>query len=71
MRLADHVVEKLLALVQERGLQPGQKLPAERQLAEVSEPVRNTPIQPRKGEKNTKAWPVWASARASVADRPE
>ena len=35
MRLADHVVEKLLALVQERGLQPGQKLPAERQLAEV------------------------------------
>ena len=34
MRLADHVVEKLLALVQERGLQPGQKLPAERQLAE-------------------------------------
>ena len=34
MRLADHVVEKLLALVQDRGLQPGQKLPAERQLAE-------------------------------------
>ncbi len=34
MRLADHVVEKLLALVQSRGLQPGQRLPAERQLAE-------------------------------------
>ena len=34
MRLADLVVEKLLALVQDRGLQPGQKLPAERQLAE-------------------------------------
>ena len=34
MRLADHVVEKLLALVQARGLQPGQRLPAERQLAE-------------------------------------
>ena len=40
-------------------------------LADVSEPVRNTPIQPRKGEKNTNAWPVWASARASVADSPE
>ena len=40
-------------------------------LAEVSEPVRNTPIQPRKGEKNVNALPVWASARASVADRPE
>ncbi len=34
MRLADHVVEKLLALAQARGLQPGQRLPAERQLAE-------------------------------------
>ncbi|KAF1049289.1 MAG: putative L-lactate dehydrogenase operon regulatory protein [Xylophilus sp.] len=34
MRLADHVVEKLLALVQSRGLQAGQRLPAERQLAE-------------------------------------
>ncbi len=34
MRLADHVVEKLLALVQARSLQPGQRLPAERQLAE-------------------------------------
>ena len=33
MRLADHVVEKLLALVQARGIQPGQRLPAERQLA--------------------------------------
>lgn len=33
MRLADQVVEKLLALVQARGLQPGQRLPAERQLA--------------------------------------
>ncbi|MBZ8139277.1 transcriptional regulator LldR [Rubrivivax gelatinosus] len=33
MRLADHVVEKLLELVQARGLQPGQRLPAERQLA--------------------------------------
>ncbi len=34
MRLVDHVVEKLLALVQASGLQPGQRLPAERQLAE-------------------------------------
>jgi GntR family L-lactate dehydrogenase operon transcriptional regulator len=34
MRLADHVVEKLLALVQARGLQAGQRLPAERQLAD-------------------------------------
>lgn len=33
MRLADQVVEQLLALVQSRGLQPGQRLPAERQLA--------------------------------------
>lgn len=33
MRLVDHVVEKLLALVQARGLQPGQRLPAERALA--------------------------------------
>ncbi|QEA14617.1 transcriptional regulator LldR [Comamonas flocculans] len=34
MRLADHVVEKVLALVQSRRLQPGQRLPAERRLAE-------------------------------------
>ena len=34
MRLADQVVGKLLALVQARGLQAGQRLPAERQLAE-------------------------------------
>lgn len=33
MRLVDHVVEKLLALVQARGVQPGQRLPAERLLA--------------------------------------
>jgi GntR family transcriptional regulator, L-lactate dehydrogenase operon regulator len=33
MRLADQVVEKLLALVQARELQPGQRLPAERQIA--------------------------------------
>ena len=40
-------------------------------LAEVSEPVRKTPIQPRKGEKKVNALPVCASASASVADRPE
>src|SRR5690606_18368204 len=40
-------------------------------LAEVSEPVRNTPIQPRNGEKKVKALPVWARARAKVADKPE
>lgn len=34
MRLTDQVVEKLLALVQSRGLRPGQRLPAERLLAE-------------------------------------
>ncbi|WP_367067412.1 transcriptional regulator LldR [Oryzisolibacter sp. LB2S] len=34
MRLADHVVEQLLALIQARGLQAGQRLPAERLLAE-------------------------------------
>jgi GntR family L-lactate dehydrogenase operon transcriptional regulator len=33
MRLADHVVEKLLSLIQSRGIQPGQRLPAERLLA--------------------------------------
>jgi GntR family L-lactate dehydrogenase operon transcriptional regulator len=33
MRLTDQVVEKLLKLVQERGLHQGQRLPAERQLA--------------------------------------
>lgn len=33
MRVADQVVEKLLALVQASGVQPGQRLPAERQLA--------------------------------------
>ena len=42
-----------------------------RALAEVSEPVRKTPIQPRKGEKNGKAAPVPASTRASVDERPE
>ena len=40
-------------------------------LADVSEPVRNTPTQPRKGEKKENALPVCASASASVADRPE
>jgi GntR family transcriptional regulator, L-lactate dehydrogenase operon regulator len=34
MRLVDQVIEQLLALVQARGLQAGQRLPAERQLAE-------------------------------------
>lgn len=33
MRLSDHVAEQLCALVQQRQLQPGQRLPAERQLA--------------------------------------
>lgn len=36
---------------------------ANRALDEVSEPVRNTPSQPRNGEKKVNAWPVWASAR--------
>jgi len=40
-------------------------------LDEVSEPVRNTPSQPRNGEKKVNAWPVCASARASVDDSPE
>lgn len=42
MRLADRVVEKLLALVQARGLQPGQRLPAERQLADELEVSRTS-----------------------------
>ncbi len=44
---------------------------ANRALDEVSEPVRNTPSQPRNGEKKVNAWPVWASARARVDDSPE
>src|SRR5699024_4276085 len=40
-------------------------------LEEVSEPVKNTPNQPRNGEKNVKACPVCANANASVADKPE
>lgn len=38
---------------------------------EVSEPVRNTPSQPRNGEKNGNALPVCASASASVEESPE
>jgi GntR family L-lactate dehydrogenase operon transcriptional regulator len=33
MRLSDRLVEKLLALIDERQLQPGERLPSERQLA--------------------------------------
>ncbi|MNC55491.1 hypothetical protein D3C81_1865300 [compost metagenome] len=40
-------------------------------LDEVSEPVRNTPNQPRNGEKKVNALPVCANASANVADRPE
>src|SRR5690606_30544684 len=39
--------------------------------AEVSEPVRNTPSQPRNGEKNGKAAPVPANTSAKVDDMPE
>ncbi|MNT86136.1 hypothetical protein D3C72_2263880 [compost metagenome] len=42
-----------------------------RALDEVSEPVRNTPSQPRNGEKNGNAAPVPASTRAMVEDMPE
>lgn len=38
---------------------------------EVSEPVKNTPNQPKNGEKNGKATPVPASTNAKVEDRPE
>ena len=38
---------------------------------DVSEPVRNTPSQPRNGEKNGNAAPVPASTRAMVEDMPE
>jgi hypothetical protein len=38
---------------------------------DVSEPVRNTPSQPRNGEKNGNAAPVAASISASVDDIPE
>ncbi|MFV0681219.1 transcriptional regulator LldR [Ottowia sp.] len=34
MRISDEVAQQLLALMQSRGIQPGQRLPAERQLAE-------------------------------------
>src|SRR5688572_11952736 len=40
-------------------------------LEDVSEPVRNTPNQPRTGEKNGKRIPVLASAMAIVIDIPE
>ncbi|MNN41007.1 hypothetical protein D3C81_1551000 [compost metagenome] len=40
-------------------------------LDDVSDPVRNTPSQPRNGEKNGNAAPVPASSSASVDDMPE
>ena len=40
-------------------------------LEEVSEPVRNTPSQPRNGEKNGNAAPVPARTSAIVVDMPE
>ena len=39
--------------------------------ADVSDPVRNTPIQPKNGEKNGNRPPVPANANANVEDRPE
>ena len=39
--------------------------------ADVSDPVRNTPIQPKNGEKNGNSPPVPANANANVEDRPE
>ena len=42
-----------------------------RALDDVSEPVRNTPSQPRNGEKNGKAAPVPANTSAMVEDMPE
>ena len=44
---------------------------ANKALADVSEPVKNTPIQPKNGEKNVKALPVCDKASAKVADMPE
>lgn len=38
---------------------------------EVSEPVKNTPNQPKNGEKKGNATPVPASTSAKVEDRPE
>ena len=38
--------------------------------ADVSDPVRNTPIQPKNGEKNGNSPPVPANANANVEDRP-
>lgn len=37
MRISDQIAEQLYQLVQQRQLQPGQRLPAERQLAEENE----------------------------------
>ena len=42
-----------------------------RAFEEVSEPVRNTPSQPRNGEKNGNITPVPASTSANVVDMPE
>ncbi|MNF19498.1 hypothetical protein D3C80_2243540 [compost metagenome] len=44
---------------------------ANRALDEVSEPVRNTPSQPRNGEKKGNAEPVPARTSARVVDIPE
>ena len=39
--------------------------------AEVSEPVKKTPNQPKNGEKNGKVAPVAANTNAKVEDKPE
>lgn len=39
--------------------------------AEVSDPVKNTPNQPKNGEKNGKVAPVAANTNAKVEDKPE
>src|SRR5512143_3405221 len=44
---------------------------ANRALLDVAEPVRNTPSQPRKGEKNGNSTPDAANARPRVEDMPE
>jgi len=46
-------------------------IPQNRALAEVSDPVRNTPSQPRIGEKNGKSEPVAVNAKPIVELIPE
>ena len=46
-------------------------MPPNRAQEDVSEPVRNTPSQPSRGEKKGNSQPVWVKARPRVELMPE